>query len=335
MAETSFPFSTFTTNVKDFLSEFKAASPVFPHLYSQVFTVTSDATLLEAFQTLVDHKILSVPVIDPSTRRVVGAFSMKDFMNILVSSVDEKELQSATDLKSLLEQKGIASKRITEFSEVGKLEPMYTINSNEPLLKAIEIMVNTRAHRVIVVNESGQLVNIITQSRVVAILSTLLDTIPGATKSLKELNLGLKPVITLPKDLTAFQAFKQLRDKNATGLPVVDENGALIGNLSVNDLKLLGYNLEYFKLLTLPLTEYLKETQNPEKSTLVKKKEFQQLLTVKPDDTLSFAMKLLYVYRVHRLYITDDQNKPVGVLSLHDVLKYVASPYLPKTPSTE
>jgi 5'-AMP-activated protein kinase, regulatory gamma subunit len=331
------PFAPFATNVKNFLSEFKAASPVFPHLYTAVITVSNDQTLWNALQTLVENKILSAPVVDASNRKVVGSFSMKDFMNILVSRFDEKELQmvSEQEFKSLLEKKGIANKRLTEFEEIGKLEPTFTVMANEPLLKAVEIMVNTRAQRVIVLNDSGQLVNVITQSRVVAILTTMLDTIPDASKTLQELKLGFKPLITLPNTLSTFQAFKLLRDKNATALPVVDEKGKLIGNLSVNDLKILGYKLEWFKLLTLPLSEYLNELKKPERASVVRRKEIQQPLTVKPDDTLEFTMKMLYVWRVHRVYIVNDEGVPIGVEALHDVIKHVTAPYLPKTEATE
>jgi hypothetical protein len=54
-----------------------------------------------------------------------------------------------------------------------------------------------------------------------------------------------------------------------TGCGITDDSGRLIGNLSVNDLKNLAFSLEYFNLLSQPLSKYLqmikeKDTKNVE-----------------------------------------------------------------------
>jgi len=318
--------TSFTAALSDFLNTFKCSSPVFPKMYTTVLTVPPEAPLLEAFQILIDQKIMSLPVVDAS-RQIKGIFSMFDFLNILLHSVDEKELTSLKDNEVLpfLQKKQFAAKPLSSFSEVGKSEPVVVVKGKEPLLKAVQEMLRTKAHRVLVVDDSGQLINMITQSRVVALLSTMLDSVPDPTKTLQELNLGFKEVLCVPATVTAFQAFKFIADKKVTGVAVVDDNKRLIGNLSVNDLKSLGYRFQFFSLLGQPLSVYTR-TVHTQYEALVALRPIEHVIYAKPEDTFEFAMRMLYAYRIHRIYIADKEMKPVGIISLYDVLAFICKP---------
>lgn len=85
-------------------------------------------------------------------------------------------------------------------------------------------MVEKGTHRVIVldeqvcfpqgfVNNKGKLTNIITQSRIAQLLPFVADSSAKFKKSLKELNLGQKPVITVTESSSAISAFQLMRDK--------------------------------------------------------------------------------------------------------------------------
>jgi len=327
--DTLFPtFTSYTTTMKDFLTEYKCASPLFPRLFAPVIAISSDVTLLEAFQKLIQLKILSMPMLSIDGK-LEGIFSMQDFMNILVTECEEKEI---TDLKEeqfgdFLQKKQFVTKKLKQFPEIGQLEPVVTVRGSDPILKAAQLMVTRNVHRVIVLDDSGNIINLITQSRLVALLSTVLDTVPDGPKTLQELNLGFKQVISVRDNTTAFQAFKVIRDKKLLAVAVVDEQGKLVGNVSVSDLKALGYRLEYFKLLTAPLFTYLRVVRD--RSELVSPKLIDQpVLYVKPKDSLAYTLRLLYTYRVHRVYIVDDDRKPIGVVALVDVINKICAPFM-------
>jgi signal-transduction protein with cAMP-binding, CBS, and nucleotidyltransferase domain len=144
---------------------------------------------------------------------------MMDFVNILTSSVDAKELASiepGTDFAQWLKKKAFTEKPLSAFPSIGTLEPLLVVKGTDPLLKAITLMITKKGHRVLVVNEEGHLINLITQTRFLGLLSTVLDTIEESKKSIKELGLGFKKVLTVPRTISAFQAFKFLRDNVST-----------------------------------------------------------------------------------------------------------------------
>lgn len=321
-------------SVQHFLKETKCSTPLFPTLGGRIIAIPSTATFLNAFQNLLANGLLSVPVLD-NQMHVLGTFSMKDVMNVIVSYFQEHEMDNVKNREQMFElivSKGLDSKTIADIPEVGKLEPPVLVQPSQPLSDALEKIVTTRTQRVIVVDAEGKLQNVITQSRIVAILGTVLETIPTASKTLQELNLGLKSVLCVPHNISTFQAFKFMKEKNASAVGV-EENGVLVGNLSVNDLKLLGYSLEYFSLLSLPVKQYLQEIYSPKhqgkrlRARIVQSVPQNQpppaVLACSPHDTLGYVIKMLYLHRVHRYYIVDEKQKPIGVVSLHDILKHI------------
>jgi len=188
-------------------------------------------------------------------------------------------------------------------------------------------MVANHAHRILISNDQGKLTNVITQSRVVNYLLPSLESPSKANKSLKELKIGFKDVVSINKKAMAFHAFKLMKEKKVSAVAVVDDHGRIVGNISVNDIKLLGYRLQYFNILSMSCEEYLKEiSENPEMEetrTQIYKK-FQGLnphyvISCQSTDSLATAIKMLSFFQVHRLYIVEG-GKPVGVISLYDVL---------------
>ncbi len=107
--------------------------------------------------------------------------------------------------------------------------------------------------------------------------------------------------------------------------------GRLVGNISVNDMKLIGFDGHYWNLLGKPLVEYLKELRARPESKIrshvfaLLQEDDQPPIVVKckEKDNLAFVIRIINFYRVHRMYIVDDTMKPVGVISLSDVLRTV------------
>ena len=127
-----------------------------------------------------------------------------------------------------------------------------TINSNDVISKAAELMAEKKLHRLPVV-ENGVLVGLVTKGRITS------STSAGATSlSIFELNYllnrtSVKEVMIKKKDLVTITSDKLMEDaadmmlRHDIGcLPVVD-NGELVGILTQNDLfkaflDILGYN---------------------------------------------------------------------------------------------
>ena len=129
---------------------------------------------------------------------------------------------------------------------------LITINANDVISKAAEIMSEKKLHRLPVLQD-GQLVGLVTKGRITS------STSGGATSlSIFELNYllnrtSVKEVMIKKKDLITISSDKLMEDaadmmlRHDIGcLPVVD-NGELVGILTQNDLfkaflDILGYN---------------------------------------------------------------------------------------------
>jgi len=212
-------------------------------------------------------------------------------------------------------------------------DPAHTISEDVTLLEAVQIMVRTQCHRVVVMNSSGDIVNIITQSRIVQLLATMADILPSTDKSLEELGISLKGnVMSVRGSETAYVAFKRMFELNVSGLAILDEKGSLIGNMSATDIKLVAYKPEYWSLLGKTVSEYLREMRyHPEAKVrpgvfaLLHDEAQGIVVKCRPINSFGYVIRLLSYYRVHKLYVVDDYQMPVGVVSLYDVLSIVLS----------
>jgi len=330
-----------------FLNSFHCGNQWF--LGREVLTVNEKTSLPEAFKILLHNRLLAVPVIDSKTGNPLSVLSMLDVVGEIVSNFSEEELKGLNKTKlydylfSYIDAKehkaDIQGEDMKAFMKknIGSidapLDPVHIISENESLYNAVQSMVHHRAHRILVIDSDDKLCNVITQSRVVNCLLPSLEFIPKASKSLKELNIGFKEVVTISQKEMSYKAFKLMKDKRISAVAVVDENDKIIGNISVNDMKLLGYDLHLFAFLSMSVQEYLKEVREKQELQIRNQiyKKFQGesahfLLSCNPTDSFGTAIRMLSCFQVHRLYIVDD-GKPVGVLSLHDVLEELIKEY--------
>lgn len=93
------------------------------------------------------------------------------------------------------------------------MEPVIEVRETQPLRDAVQLLVKNHASRLLVVDSMGNLSNVITCSRLLHLFTTMIDSIPYAQKTLKELNLGFKAVFTVRDNVAAYFAFQYLRDK--------------------------------------------------------------------------------------------------------------------------
>jgi CBS domain-containing protein len=141
-----------------------------------------------------------------------------------------------------------------------------------------------------------------------------------------------KPLISVVASTPLHEAVQLLSGNHISALPVQDAAGALIGELTEQDLMVreTGFETGPYVLL-LDSVIYLK---NP----LQWDKEVHQVLgntvadvmsrhphTCSGDLALPKAAKLLQDRRTQRLFVLDGNDKPVGVLTRGDVVRALAA----------
>ena len=130
------------------------------------------------------------------------------------------------------------------------------------------------------------------------------------------LSIGREPVLAVQSTTAAIDTFRLMDNKHISGVAVVDASGCVIANTSSRDLKIFIKSPRRSTLL-LPIAKFLEEVR---KDGLVE----APVVCCSPEDTLAHAMVAIATTNVHRVYVVDASKKPLRVITLTDVMKYIS-----------
>jgi len=297
-------------SLKDALQN-KPVSEIFPANY-KLISADAHETVGSVFNKLAENKILSVPIYDPKSKKF---YAFLDLIDIVTNTL---ELQQEHPLREKLgiEDEEIANEPCLDLVNKSQRNFFHTIDSSDNLQKAVNELCTNKAHRLAVLNKEGELVSILTQSKIIQYLAKLVDDLHFGNKKIKDLGLGKTPVISVNLNKSrALDAFKTIQMSNISGVAIVDDDGTIVDNLSVSDLKLLEYNKKVFDALLEPLEKFLKRKTE---DTITKP------VVVTQDNTLRDVLNILTKTQVHRLYVVDDQKRPLGIITLSDLMETFA-----------
>lgn len=282
--------------------------------FSRVIDVNSTDSVLVAFQRLTENKILSLPIFDERRNKYIGFLDIVDVVHHFLDALTETEVgQGFASFKSRF-----AKVQCKDIADLSGRDPYQPIDESAPLGAVISLISEWDVHRVPIIDAGGELVSLLSQSRVTAYLSQHLMKFDVSKKTVGELKLGLRNVISVKESDLTVSAFNAMRKNRISGVGVVNADGVLVGVLSVTDLRSVGYDDQLFKRLYTPVSEFLKlaHSQNAQKP--------RGVITVNLENTVGDVFTLFGKYGIHRLYVVDAANKPIGVISLGDLLKLFA-----------
>lgn len=116
------------------------------------------------------------------------------------------------------------------------------------------------------------------------------------------------PAITCRPDDTLEAAAKLMWEHDCGAIPVVDQDGSLLSIITDRDVCMAAY------INGRPLREL------PVAGSMAK-----QVYRCHADDSLEMAEQLMRANQIRRLPIVDSYNRPMGMLSLGDIARYVSS----------
>ena len=117
----------------------------------------------------------------------------------------------------------------------------------------------------------------------------------------------ISPAVTVGPDMPFQEALKLMQESRLRRLPVVDENGKLVGIVSERDL-LYASPSPATTLSVWELTYVLSKIKVEELMT-------KDVVTTTPDTPIEDAASLMVQRKVGGLPVVDDDNKPVGIIS--------------------
>jgi len=131
----------------------------------------------------------------------------------------------------------------------------------------------------------------------------------AANKQVHELGFINNRIVTVKATDTALNSFKVMNDSKISAAPIVDQQGHFIATLSVSDLK--GLTAETFDTL-LGSTQAFAERHSVGP---------HPPLVCSPTDTFGYAISMIGLSRVHRVWILNADKHPVGVITLTDICR--------------
>lgn len=319
------------------------------HDKQNLVAVTTDTTVADALRLMHLHNFVSVPVEDARTGKMVGVANLVDIVSFVAfGPVPPRKKITEEDLARF--ESDFQSTKVADLLGVGPESSsgesgMWVYLPTTPLEKVLEPLCKG-VHRVLVDMKQTQTwegqeddaqrkssegraasevrrFRILTQMDVVRFLCQFCD-VEGAResgvidlveRSVKELGLvkEANEVHAVPTSVTALDAFRSMNQLDLQAIVVVDANtGVAVSNLSAADLR--GLKPSTLKMLLKPVLEFLDDMNNG----LGRKR---RLIAIKPTSTLATAMLQVLVGRVHRVWVLNDEKRPVGVVTLSDILR--------------
>jgi len=313
--------ATTNSHVRKLLEDTKASELV--PTKGGVIVIKSTDSSLEGFKILLSNNILSAPVLDVVANKYTGFLDMRDLVSFVVFVDNDQHSDIPTDIKEILARGTHALKQPNDgitTTYLSRRNVFHPVHKDDSLWKVCEVLA-TGVKRVPVVDEKGQVTNIISQSSIISFLQKHMQQV-GAdstfTKLIKDLNLGTKQVISVKKSTSAIDTFRLMDNKKISGVAVVDENGQFIGNTSASDLKLFIKTLS-LEILHEPIMQYLNKIRQD--SIDIK----SPTISCTPHDTLATVISKIGITKVHKLFVADDSSgyKPYCVVSITDILRFI------------
>jgi len=288
----------------------------------KVTTVSSTDTVKTVLSRLNFDHIISAPVVGPNNQ-IVGFIDVLDLVAFLIQIAHRPESSGisyvsgniTTDELDML-YKRAADFNLTQLDEMiaVKRQPPNLVLDDAPLQSAIDIFKQTGVHRLGVTNAKGTIVSILTQSALIAYIADHPQILGDKAKTeISHMHFD-KKVVSIPNTTRTIDAFIELHEKKLSALAVLDQAGTLVGTISASDLK--GVEHHHFPRLLLPVEEFVVQIR----SEMQKRADY--LVTVSPNTLLKDAIHRIHSQKVHRAFIVDEHQKPIGIMSLTDIIRH-------------
>jgi len=273
-----------------------------------LISVSYDDSINDALKKLEDGKVFCGVVYSGPV--IVGLIDMKDIVRNLVkvTRTEFKDFRQESVCNLIDAGKMFTQQVVGALIGASKGNPFQSVTSNTSLWEVVQRINNEKLQRLMVVDEHGKAVNIITQFDIVVFLSKIVSE-KGYRANQTVRGIGSSPVACVLYSECSAHVFQMMKNQAVGGFAVVDSDGKLFGTICLSDLK--GINEETFKLLSKEVADYLSAIHDgnvPSEHCNV-------------TDTLDTLLSTMVHNKMHRIYLVNKDRRPVSVVSLSDILK--------------
>jgi len=300
-----------------------------------ITVLNASDTVKKAFETLVNNNILSAPVFDEGKNEFYGLVDIVDIVSFLVDLFGEDHKNSPRSRERsedsegtsipfwsdlLVTQRNFFNTPIKDISDFSKRNPTVTVPATHTL-KDVATVLASGVHRVCIEDSEGNMDSLITQGTFVRYIHQNMKMLGKRRfRSMKELGIGEKEVLSIDFRETALSAFRKMHTLKVSALAVIGADGHLLTNISGKDLRALIHQKYAFSKLYLTVLEFLRIVRTEEVM------ERAPAVSISIGDTLDFVINKLATTGLHRLFVEDEHRNLRGVVNLTDIIGAIIKP---------
>jgi len=188
--------------------------------------------------------------------------------------------------------------------------------SNYSLIHVFEML--ARGHpRVAICDEQRKVVSLVTQSMMMNYVHQRINELPVDIRNCKVKNMRLfEKLLCVHSDDRPLKAFNMMVANEVSGLAVVDNSERLVDVISVRDLR--GLKMDTAAIWAL----YCDSITAFKNHVYVKYPMTTPATTIRAtlEDSFEFCLLQMCKYKVHRIFVVNEEEKPIRVISMQDML---------------
>jgi len=274
--------------------------------------VSEDDKVSTVLSKLADNNVLSAIAFE-MRGRPIGFIDTFDILTDITHTANIQDLSKPMNERLEMLKAGgarFAEQTCKQIINASKRDPFIILPKSSSLMDAVQQLSN--AHRIAIADENK--FHILAQVDLASLIVKRHNTF-GTVLHKPISEVGLKPSSTvgaMDQNVSVMGCMRFMRDNNMSGIAVLDPSKKILTNFSASDL--LGLRQDKFQMLALPVSEFLH----------TKYGYIMPPVICLPDDTVESIMFKMTAFKVHRIFVVDKYMKPIGVITLTDIMKFLS-----------
>jgi len=269
------------------------------------------ATVAQALRIMSENGVASLPVYDNSDIQPLGMADVRVIAAFL--AYHKFHCSPSTRALTVDPRVDFDGKPVAQLLSASSA-PLITVPAAESVVWVMKRLVHGVRHVIVQLPPPLCAQRLLSRTDVVRWLCLFSRCFSAFGFSLAALGLVNSPrgVVRLLSDESALAGLRRLTDSGLGALPITDrQTGAVVGTLSCSVIRYM--DLHRLEDLLQPsmlfLQHYHSESLDP--------------VLCRPHETLSTVVRRILTVGVHRAWITDEAQRPIGCVSFSDVLRVV------------
>jgi len=264
---------------------------------SEIVSVSKETNVAQVLDILREKHFQAIPIQDSTN--ATGFFGFCDVLDLVASLVS-----SCKDINSNSFQHFI-SQTVADVSNKSHKDEFISLSPDATLLDVLHKFA-TGVHRVALSPEGGAISLVISQFDLIRFASENFDKIAVASTTIKEAKLAKEWVLTSRKNERTLSAFKKMNENSVSAIAIVDEEDKFVANFSASLITTL--NPDSLSRIRLPVADFVHSLH-----------ENNEDFACKATDTIQSVIVRVLSHQLHRVWVLDDRNHPIGVVTLTDL----------------